>query len=390
MTETTMDRQALGRLSVPELRERLKDLPGAGGMLRSFADRALALSLLTRETVPTDWILCPQADGSATWRRAAGQGQEAPAPVARETGPADVLADAIRALAAGDLETRLASLEQRLREHGGGASRIRVDRWDGTTQTLDEHAHAALPELTRRVTQRGQRNVLLWGPAGSGKSTLAAQLARVLEVPYGFLSLSGDVTASHLIGLCPIKLTDGTVHHVPSPLTAMWEAPGVVCLDEIDRADPGTSCALNAALAQGTISIPQVNKTLVRHPQLVVIGCGNTPMQGSDGTYHAAQAQDAALADRFVASMRVDYDRDLERALARGLADGKTATADAVCERVWHWRERAQATRFSVPVTTRWILALVPAACDGVAAADWLRYCASWIKDTDATRLEGN
>lgn len=384
----THSKEALARMSVVELRAALRDIPGAG-ILRTMADRSLAESLLSGETKPTDWAMRPQADGSTTWVRV-DAAPAAPAAPDKEEDPQNMLARALRALTSADLEDRLASMERRLAEQGAlaAARTLKIEDWTGATRTIDGAAHERLEELTRRVTRRGQRNVLLYGPAGSGKSTLAKQLADVLGVPYGFLSLSGDVTASHLVGLCPIKLTDGSVHHVPSPLTAMWEAPGVVCLDELDRADPGTTCSLNAALAQGTICIPQANKTLRRNPQLVVVGCGNTPLQGSDGRYHAAQAQDAALADRFVAPLLVSYDVALERALARGLAGTDASTADAVCERVWRWRRNAEATRFQVPVTTRWILALVPAACDGVQADGWLRYVAPWIKDTDHARLE--
>lgn len=379
-------KEELARLSVVELRAALRDVPGAG-VLRTMADRALCESILSGETKPTDWAMRPQADGSTTWVRV----DAAPAPASeRPEDPQDMLARALRALTSADLEERLAAMERRLAEQGALAARtLKIEDWTGATRTIDGVAHERLEELTRRVTRRGQRNVLLFGPAGSGKSTLAKQLADVLGVEYGFLSMSGDVTASHLIGLCPIRLTDGTVHHVPSPLTALWERPSVICLDEIDRADPGTTCALNAALAQGVVSIPQVNKTLTRHPQCIVVGCGNTPLQGSDGKYHAAQAQDAALADRFVASMLIGYDTSLERALARGLAGDDASIADAVCEKVWRWRAAATKTRFSVPITTRWILALVPAACDGVQADGWLRYVAPWITETDAMRLEG-
>lgn len=387
MTHAT--KEELDRKSVVELREMLR-VAGVGGVLRSLADRALATSILTGETKASDWLMTTRDDGTMEWLRresAAPAPVPAPAPAPAPETPADMLTRALGAMLGADLETRLAAMEKRIAEHGAHRT-LRIERWDGTETKIDGPSHAMLAEAVARVTRRGVRNLLLYGPAGSGKSTLAEQLAKALGVPYYFLSLSGDVTASHLIGLCPVRITDGTVHHVPSPLTAAWEAPGVVCLDELDRADPSTACALNAALAQGRISIPQVAKVLARHPQLVVVGTANTALQGSDGRYTAAQAQDAALADRLVAPIRVDYDVDLERAIARGLANGKAEIADAVCAAVWGWRRKAAEVRFTTPITTRWIQALVPAAVDGVPSAAWLRYCAPWIQDVDAKRLE--
>lgn len=168
------------------------------------------------------------------------------------------------------------------------------------------------------------RNVMLVGPAGTGKTHVAQQVheARIsagiipADAPLCVMNINGDLLAMHLLGdssvamgTTPSVFTRGgilTGLNAAGDVVNAFDVPCTIVLDEMDRAEPGTMVALNAALANGFITTPDGCR-IDRHPDALVIATANTRGTGAAGGYAAAQQQDAALVDRF-AGRRIDID----------------------------------------------------------------------------------
>lgn len=179
--------------------------------------------------------------------------------------------------------------------------------------------HSALRRVYE-LTRRGI-NVYLKGEAGTGKSTLARQLAKLLALPFGFISVTAGMSESQLLGwLLPIE-ENGQFKYVPSQLVMRCEHGGVYLLDELDAGDPNTNLVLNALLANKELAVPHRHEQPIvpMHAQFVALGAGNTPLGGgADEKYTARFPLDAATSDRFV-QIEVDYDASYEASLLPGV-----------------------------------------------------------------------
>jgi hypothetical protein len=98
---------------------------------------------------------------------------------------------------------------------------------------------------------------------------------------------------------------DATGNYVPGLLFKPFTQGAVCAVDEIDNSNPGVLTVLNSALANGYCSFPCGMKA--KHPDFLVVACGNTFEKGADSLYVGRVQLDAATLDRFV---KVDWDYD--------------------------------------------------------------------------------
>jgi len=257
---------------------------------------------------------------------------------------------------------------------------------DGRQVTLEGRVHIQFQALMGLV-QEGHRNILMVGPAGSGKTTLASNLAEALGLPFGFISLSAGVTETHLLGRM-LPQADGTWAYTPSRFVEVYQGGGVYLLDELDAADANVMVAVNAALANGFLANPVNGQVYERHRDSFILGAANTWGRGGDTQYVGRNQLDAATLDRFVLStLRVTYDRDLERDLARG------ALSEAQADELLAWldvlRTRIGEHRLRRIASTRLVVNGAAAMGKGATLADVkTRYFQDWSAD-EVAKVEG-
>lgn len=150
-------------------------------------------------------------------------------------------------------------------------------------------------------------NIFVPGPAGSGKSHAARSVAQALDLPF---YAHGAMEMRHeLLG----HVNQVTNEYISQPFVEAFRDGGVVCLDEIDSWDTNATLALNGALADGFVFLPN-GERVERHADCVIICGANTLGQGADSRYVGRNKLDAAFLDRFV-YLPWDYDYNLEAAI---------------------------------------------------------------------------
>ena len=214
---------------------------------------------------------------------------------------------------------------------------------DGVQRKVEgELTHPEFPKLARAATVRdfsGNRlNVLLIGPTGTGKSFACKQLAQVLGLSFYFQSQADESFA--LVGY---ERVNGTMK--VTPFVQAFRDGGVCLLDEIDRYSPKALTALNAALANGRMTLDD-GTVIERHPDFVCVGAGNTTGFGATADFTAAEKLDLSTISRF--SVRLDWHvcKDTEDKIAAAKAD------DADLGRQWLAeirKVREQCDRLSLP-----------------------------------------
>jgi MoxR-like ATPase len=241
------------------------------------------------------------------------------------------------------------------------------------------------------------QNVCLVGPAGSGKTTLAAQLAKVFQAKFGFVSCTAGMSESNLNGwLLPIQ-DHGKFDYVPAPLVDIVRNGGVFLWDELDRSDANAIITVNALLANGTMSLPHAvnipSRSVARHKACYLLGACNT-LQGADETYTAAVQLDGSTLDRFYALM-VEYDESYEAATLGQTAPTKRQWAPrafdlaAAKSEAYAWFKQLRAKTIAQGITrivgTRYAIALNAALAAGVPLAEIKRdLLLSWTADERA------
>jgi MoxR-like ATPase len=256
---------------------------------------------------------------------------------------------------------------------------------DGRKIVVEGRVHFQFTALMELV-EEGHRNLLMVGPAGTGKTTLAKSMAEALGLPFGFLSLSAGVTETHLLGRV-MPQADGSWAFMPGRFVEVYENGGVFLLDEVDAADANVMVAINAALANGVLATTD-GKVRKRHADCFIVGAANTWGRGGDTQYVGRNQLDAATLDRFVLStLRVTYDKDLERDIARGaLTEGQ---ADELLAWVEWTREKVAEFRLRRVVSTRLVVNAVKAMQKGRTLAQVkARYFQDWSADERA-KTEG-
>lgn len=195
--------------------------------------------------------------------------------------------------------------------------------------------------------------VLLVGPSGSGKTHLAGQIAEAMKLPFTFNSMSEGVSESSLLGrVLPNK--DGEWSYRPAPFVTAFQEGGVHLLDEIDASDPNLLVTVNAAIANGLLSLPFAGvKPIKRHARCIIIAAANTYGSGASREYVGRNQLDAATLNRFtMGTVEVDYDRDVERAIVAGVL-GSGAKAQQLLEWCWKTRDSIMSSRLRRIMSTR-------------------------------------
>lgn len=191
--------------------------------------------------------------------------------------------------------------------------------------------------------------IMLVGPTGCGKTVLGSQLARALKQDFGSSSCSGGISEATFTGTTLPQGEDGAWVFVDTELIDKVENGGLYLMDEADGADPNVLLVLNQLAANGRLPLPKRKDKpfAVAHKDFTLMAAVNTWGRGSNRLYCGRNALDESFLDRFrVGTIEMDYDRELERALA---AD------DALCEAVWKVRSAADTNRLQRVVSTRFI-----------------------------------
>lgn len=178
----------------------------------------------------------------------------------------------------------------------------------GTTVTTIQGAHPALEEAVEIAS--AINNIWLCGPAGSGKTTLAKQMAEAMDRPFGFISCTVGMSEAKILGRMNVHGT-----YLCAEFVRIYETGGIFLFDEFDAADPNVVLAVNSAMANGYLSVPdRVDAPVaVRHARTILVMATNTWGRGSSSEYTARESLDAATRDRFVLSkIGVDYSSAIE------------------------------------------------------------------------------
>lgn len=238
-------------------------------------------------------------------------------------------------------------VREELEQLPSARTQIEIRLPDGTVRPVEGKAHAQLPRALRLAAAR--RNVLLVGPAGCGKTHLASQVAAGLGLDFASVSCSAGMSEGHLLGRLLPTGEGGRFEYVRSEFVRLYEEGGVFLFDEIDAADANVLLVINAALANGHLSLPSrpANPVATKHPDFVCIAAANTFGTGADRQYVGRNQLDESTLDRFrIGQMQLDYDADLEAALCPD---------DALRGRLQGYRATARAARLRRVVSTRFL-----------------------------------
>lgn len=155
------------------------------------------------------------------------------------------------------------------------------------------------------------------GTAGTGKNTTARQIAASLSLPYYETTLHRDTSLQEEIG--QTVLQNGTSMPRLGPLGQAAAAGGVICINELVKANPGTLGALQRMMEDGVFEVQGTEaglsaKEIPVHPSTVFVCTWNPGYDGS------SDRPDAALLSR-IPTIKLDAPdvKDETRRLAGAL-----------------------------------------------------------------------
>jgi cobaltochelatase CobS len=169
------------------------------------------------------------------------------------------------------------------------------------------------PALLRLLCIRDRNdqplNIAVYGPAGNGKTSMALNCADALGIQPVLQPFTPQTTKSDLLGY---MAANG--QFVASPFYEAFTKGKIFIADEFDAANPAIAVTLNAAVANRTLTFPNL-ETVKAHPNFRAVFVMNTLGRGADHQYTGRMRQDAATLDRMV-YLEVPIDKGLEAAIA--------------------------------------------------------------------------
>lgn len=219
------------------------------------------------------------------------------------------------------------------------------------TETLFEPdvVHEIFPKVLDLATCSPREHIFVAGPSGSGKSFLAGQVATALGVPFGYMSCSGGINESHLLGRTIPNVQTGEAMFITSEFVKRYEEGGMFLLDEIDAADPNVLIVLNNALANGMLAIPAriANPYAKKHDDFICMVAANTFGRGSSRMYVGRNQLDEATLDRFrIGMLTMDYSPKIEKMLC---------PVKSTYEMMLNWRKQIEAAGMRRVLSTRFM-----------------------------------
>lgn len=225
---------------------------------------------------------------------------------------------------------------------------IKTTNEQGEEKTYTETYHKCFKHLLKLVAAREE--AFIWGPTGCGKTHICEQVAKVLNLPYDFVSCTSGMSESHITGKFLPVGDFGKFAYVMAGFVNMFENGGIFLLDEFDAADANVVLVINSALSNGIMALSNrpENPIARRHPDFVCIAAANTVGTGASRTYSGRNKLDMATLDRFkIGMLYMDYDTNVEVMLCpdEALRARLTRYRKAINE---HGLERAMSTRFMI------------------------------------------
>jgi hypothetical protein len=217
------------------------------------------------------------------------------------------------AFGGGNVQPALDALGARIAALESAAPRLLVIDTEGRAlgDELPETRHPMLETLVRLLGARdaaGRRlNVWISGPTGSGKTHGAKQAAAALGLAWGF---HGAMSMAHEL----VGFIDAGGNYHETVFVDRFRNGGLCLLDELDSWSAEATLCLNAALANGEISLP-TGEIVSRHADFACVGAGNTWGAGATAEFVGRNRLDAAFLSRFAAKLAWGYDEKLESAI---------------------------------------------------------------------------
>lgn len=234
------------------------------------------------------------------------------------------------AIANADLVARLDEIEET-------AKRTRTLAVTLNGEKLGQVKGLQHPQLDNLITALAAGlHVWISGPSGSGKTYGAKQAAEALGLRF---EVQGSMTMPHEL----LGFVDAGGQYHETPFIRAFKEGGLILLDEIDAGSNEALLALNAALANGFMSLPS-GEVVHAHKDFKCIGAANTFGSGATSDYVGRVRIDAAFLQRFGVRLAWDYDEDLERQMAGN---------DEWTERVQRARRLARDHGVKVMITPR-------------------------------------
>ncbi|MCJ8334774.1 MAG: AAA family ATPase [Epibacterium sp.] len=197
------------------------------------------------------------------------------------------------------------ALVQRLNEieKEAQANRVLEVRTSEGAHVVKGLAHPLLDDLITGLA--AGLHVWVAGPSGSGKTHGAMQAAEALGLKF---EAQGAMTMAHEL----TGFVDAGGKYHETPFVRAFRSGGLILLDEIDAGSNEALLCLNAALANGFMSLPS-GEVLQAHKDFKCVGAANTFGNGATAEYVGRVRIDQAFLQRF--GMRLDwgYNEDLER-----------------------------------------------------------------------------
>lgn len=285
----------------------------------------------------------PTAEQSAENSKPETQQQQQP-PKAEQ--PADALSQFMGQLADTAVKEAISNHKQEIQRPV-----FQINLPSGGSKTMEERTHQKFEEVLFEASLG--LPVLLVGNTGTGKTHLAGQVAKALDLPFTFNSMSEGISEHHLLGRT-LPDENGRWTYQPSDFVQTYQNGGVHLLDEIDSADANLMTHINSALANGHLSLPFQEGVIEKSENCVIIAAANTYGTGANRQFAGRNALDGATLDRFqMSTVEVDYDTALEREIAESYLSQHLA--QQLLQWAWKVRENIREAGLRRAMSTRTI-----------------------------------